>query len=275
MTRPLDYAGKCVVVTGCASGMGRATAGLLLALGAQVHGLDYREADLALASFRRVDLRDPVSIERAADAAPSQIDALFNCAGLGPTFSPLDIMKVNFIGTRYLSEILLTRMREGGAIGSIASTAAMGWTRRVPVLKQLIAIEGYADAVRWSEANAEVLADGYTLSKEAVVVWTMLRSQDLITRGIRINCILPGLTQTPMLTDQIAVKTSAEVLDAVIQPSGRPARPEEQAFFLAVINSDSASYLNGAAINVDGGRLARLAMGLGSAPMAAPTGATS
>jgi NAD(P)-dependent dehydrogenase (short-subunit alcohol dehydrogenase family) len=268
MTGVLDYTAKRVVVTGCASGMGRATAALLLQLGAEVHGLDFRQADLNLASFHPVDLRDPVSIAQAADAAPPCIDALFNCAGLGPTFSPLDIMKVNFIGTRHLTELLLPRMGAGSAIGSIASTAAMGWNRRIPLHKTLIAIEGYEELVRWSEENADQLADGYTLSKEAIVVWTMLRAQDLIARGIRINCILPGLTQTPMLTDQIAVKTSAAVLDAVIQPSGRPARPEEQAFFLAVINSDAASYLNGAAINVDGGRLARLAMGLGQAPAA-------
>jgi len=262
MNTVLNYAGKQVVVTGCASGMGRATASLLLELGAQVHGLDYRDADLPFASFRRVDLRDPASIEQAAEAAPGKIDALFNCAGLGPTFSPLDIMKVNFIGTRYLTEQLLPRITAGGAIGSIASTAAMGWSRRIALHKELIAIGDYKSLVRWSETHADQLADGYTLSKEAVVVWTMLRAQDLITQGIRINCIMPGLTQTPMLTDQIAINTSAAVLDKVIQPTGRPALPEEQAFFMAVINSDSASYLNGAAINVDGGRMARVAMGL-------------
>jgi len=262
MTQLLDYSAKRVVVTGCASGMGRATAVLLQQLGAQVHGMDYREADISLASFHRIDLRHPGSIEQAAETLPGRIDALFNCAGLGPTFSPLDIMKVNFIGTRYLTELLLPRITSGGAIGSIASTAAMGWARRIQLHKDLIAIPDYAGLVQWCAANTEQLADGYTLSKEAVVVWTMLRAQELITKNIRINCILPGLTQTRMLTDQIAVKTSASVLENVILPSGRPALPEEQAFFLAVINSNSASYLNGAAINVDGGRMARVAMGL-------------
>jgi NAD(P)-dependent dehydrogenase (short-subunit alcohol dehydrogenase family) len=88
----------------------------------------------------------------------------------------------------------------------------------------------------------------------------MLQSQVLIRRGVRINCTLPGLTQTPMLTDQIAVNTSREVLDNVVQPFGRAATPEEQAFALVMINSPAAGYLNGAALNVDGGRLAGLAM---------------
>jgi NAD(P)-dependent dehydrogenase (short-subunit alcohol dehydrogenase family) len=63
-----------------------------------------------------------------------------------------------------------------------------------------------------------------------------------------------------MLTDQIAVTTSSAVLESVIQPIGRAARPEEQAFPLIMMNSAAAGYLNGAAINVDGGRLALLAL---------------
>lgn len=262
----LGYRGKRVIVSGCFSGMGRATAQLLLDLGAEVHGLDWQAVDLPLASFNRVDLRDPASIEAAAGAVSGPVDALFNCAGLGPTYSPLDIVKVNFIGTRHLTDCVLPRIGAGGAIGSIASTAAMGWSRRVPLHKELLATPGYDDAVAWAQAHADDVGEGYSFSKEAVVVWTLLQSQALVTRGVRINCILPGLTKTPMLDDQIAVNTSRDVLDSVVQPMGRPARPEEQAFMLLAINSPAASYLNGAAINVDGGRFARLAMGLADTP---------
>jgi NAD(P)-dependent dehydrogenase (short-subunit alcohol dehydrogenase family) len=151
-------------------------------------------------------------------------------------------------------------MDDGGAIASIASTAAMGWSRRIPVHKRLLAIEGYDAAVRWAEENLAIVGEGYGFSKEAIVVWTLANSQKLIKRGVRINCVLPGLTQTPMLTDQIAVTTSSAVLESVIQPIGRAARPEEQAFPLIMMNSAAAGYLNGAAINVDGGRLALLAL---------------
>jgi len=256
----LRYENKRVIVTGCSSGMGRAVAKLLLELGAQVQGLDYQASDLDLVSFHRADLRDPASLERVAGTIDGRVDALFNCAGVGPTFSTIDKMKVNFIGTRYLTELVLPLMGEGGAIASIASTAAMGWNTRIPVHRRLLEIAGYDAAVRWVEENLETVGEGYGFSKEAIVVWTLANAQKLIKRGIRINCVLPGLTQTPMLTDQIAVKTSSEVLESVIQPIGRAARPEEQAFVIVMINSTAAGYLNGAAINVDGGRLALLAM---------------
>jgi NAD(P)-dependent dehydrogenase (short-subunit alcohol dehydrogenase family) len=256
----LGYRSKRVIVSGCFSGMGRATAELLLDLGAEVHGLDFQQSDLPLASFRQVDLRSPASIEDATGALTGRIDALFNCAGLGPTFSPIDIMKVNFIGTRYLTERVLPLMTDGGAIGSIASTAAMGWSRRIPIHKELLGITDFDAAIRWAQERPDDVGEGYAFSKEAIVVWTMTIAQQLIGRGIRANCLLPGLTQTPMLANQIAVKTSRQVLDDVIKPIGRVARPEEQAFPLVMICSSAASYINGAALNVDGGRLAALAI---------------
>ena len=126
----------------------------------------------------------------------------------------------------------------------------------MPVHMQLLGKCSYEDAVQWSVANAEEVGEGYSFSKEAIVVWTMVNSQKLIKQGIRINCVLPGLTSTPMLTDQIAVKTSPAVLDTVMQPMGRPAQPEEQAAPLIMLNSAAASYVNGVAFNVDGGRMA-------------------
>src|SRR5580658_7795906 len=98
MTDHLGYKGKRVVVSGCFSGMGEATAKLLQQLGAEVHGLDYKPSKLELASFNQMDLRDPGSIDAAAAKIGGRVDALFNCAGLPQTFPPLDVMKVNYIG---------------------------------------------------------------------------------------------------------------------------------------------------------------------------------
>jgi len=254
------YVGKNVVVSGCASGMGQATARLLCQLGANVHGLDRRKATIELASFHEVDLRDPASIDAAVEALPARLDAVFNCAGLGPTFSPMDIFRVNFVGTRYLTERLVPRLGPGGAIASIASTAGMGWSRNLDLHLQLQATTGFEEAVAWMEERVDLLGEGYIFSKEAIVVWTLCQSQRLIGNGIRINCTLPGLTQTPMLTDQIAVNTAPAVLEQVIAPFGRASTPEEQAFALAFLNSSAASYLNGSTLNVDGGRIAWLSL---------------
>src|SRR6201991_2290402 len=111
MSDILGYKGKRVIVSGCFSGMGEACARILLDLGAEVHGFDYKDSALPLASFNKVDLRDPASIEAGVAAVGGKVDALFNCAGLpGGAFPALEAMKVNFIGTRHLTETVLPLM---------------------------------------------------------------------------------------------------------------------------------------------------------------------
>ena len=110
MTDVLGYKGKRVIVSGCFSGMGEATAKLLLDLGAEVHGLDFKPCALPLASFNTVDLRDPASIEAGIATIGGTVDALFNCAGLPQSFPPMDVMKVNVIGTRHLTEQVIPLM---------------------------------------------------------------------------------------------------------------------------------------------------------------------
>src|SRR6202012_2937287 len=134
MTEYMTYKHKRVVVSGCFSGMGEATAKLLLELGAEVHGLDYKPSTLRLASFTQMDLRDPASIDAAAAKIGGKVDALFNCAGLPQTAPPVDVMKVNFCGARRLTERIVPLMGPGGAIASISSVAGMGWSRRIPVI---------------------------------------------------------------------------------------------------------------------------------------------
>jgi NAD(P)-dependent dehydrogenase (short-subunit alcohol dehydrogenase family) len=256
----LDYRNKRVIVSGCFSGMGEATARLLLELGAEVHGLDYKKSELGLASFRICDLRDPASIDAAVEQVGGKVDALFNCAGLPQTAPPLDVMKVNYIGTRRLTERVIALMGERGAVVSVSSTGGLGWSRRMPVVIGLIKQDSYEAAVEWCKSNMSTVAEGYSLSKEAVIVWTMMSSFHLIKRGIRINCTLPGPTQTPMMKEFEAA-TPRAVLDAATQPIARRSTPEEQAGPLVFLNSDRASFINGVALPVDGGFLAGMATG--------------
>ncbi len=260
MTDFLGYKNKRVVVSGCFSGMGEATARQLLQLGAEVHGLDYKPSQLPLASFRQVDLREPAAIDAAAAAIGGKVDALFNCAGLPQTAPPLDVMKVNYCGTRRLTERLLPFMSKGGAIASISSVGGLGWSRKVPVLMELLQIDTYEGAVKWCEAHLDVVREGYSFSKEAIIVWTMATATSLIKQGIRINCTLPGPTQTPMMA-HFEAATKASVLEAATQPINRRSTPEEQAAPLVFLNSSVASYLNGVALPVDGGLLGGIATG--------------
>ena len=261
MSDLLGYQGKRVVVTGCFSGMGAATARLLLELGAEVHGLDYKQSELPLASFTNVDLRDKGSIEAGVAAIGGKVDGLFNCAGLPQSFPPLDVMKVNFIGLRHLTEQVLPLMIEGGAIASIASTGGLGWSRRIPLNMEFVTTQGFDAAVDWAEAHLEdTIKEGYSFSKENVIVWTQYMGAQLIKRGIRINCTLPSPTQTPMMATFQAA-SGKDVVDAAAEPLGRYTTPEEQAGGMVLLNSALAGVINGVVLPVDGGFMGGLATG--------------
>lgn len=255
-----DFTGKRVIVSGCFSGMGAATAEELVKLGAEVHGFDFKQSEVPMASFTEVDLREPASIDAAVAKIGGPVDALFNCAGLAHTYPALDLMKVNFIGLRHLTEAVLPLMKEGGSITSISSNGGLGWTQRMPVLMEFIAQPDYASAVAWCEAHTDTVFEGYAFSKEAVIAWTMLRCFDLVKRGIRINCIMPGPTQTPMM-DDIEKVTSKAVLDTAAQPSGKRATPVQQAYPLIFLGSDAAGYISGQALSVDMGFMGSMMTG--------------
>ncbi|UVO52672.1 coniferyl-alcohol dehydrogenase [Sphingomonas sp. SUN039] len=260
MTDVLGYKGKRVIVSGCFSGMGEATAKLLLDLGAEVHGLDFKPCALPLASFNTVDLRDPESIDAGVAAIGGKVDALFNCAGLPQSFPAMDVMKVNFIGTRHLTEAVLPLMGRGGAIASIASTGGLGWSRRIPTSMEIIATQGFDAAVAWCEANMATVDNGYAFSKENIIVWTQFMGAKLIKQGIRINCTLPSPTQTPMMAAFHAA-SGKDVVDAAAEPMGRYSTPEEQAGGLVLLNSALASIVNGVVFPVDGGFMGGVATG--------------
>ena len=254
MSDILGYKGKRVIVSGCFSGMGEATAKILLDLGAEVHGLDFKPCALPLASFNQIDLRDAKSIEAGVAAIGGKIDALFNCAGLagGGAFPPMDTFKVNFVGTRHLTETVLPHMGPGSAIVSISSTGGLGWSRRIPTHMELLMTKGFDGAVAWGEAHPDQVSEGYAFSKEAVIVWTQFMGAQLIKKGIRINCSLPSPTQTPMM--QIFHDTSGkDIVDAAAEPLGRYTTPAEQAGPLVLICSDAASVVTGVVLPVDGG----------------------
>jgi NAD(P)-dependent dehydrogenase (short-subunit alcohol dehydrogenase family) len=252
MNEIFSYANKRVVVTGCSSGIGHATAGVLLDLGAEVRGLDLKQGDLRLHAFTPLDLRDPQSIESAVHGIGGPVDALFNCAGVAPGPPPAEVMRVNFIGTRHLTKLLGPQMPDGSAIVNVASNGGAGWRAHLPRLLEFVATESFDEAVKWFEENGPGVTAAYSFSKEAIIAWTLAISADLIRRGIRVNCTSPGAVQTPML-EEIERSTPSALIDAVAQPIGRRSQAREQAGPLIFLNSDAASYINGAIVPVDGG----------------------
>lgn len=256
----LGYESKRVIVTGCASGMGEATARILIDLGAEVHGIDMKEPSLPdLAGYQATDLREPDQIKAAVDGIGGEVDALFNCAGLPTTFPDLDVMLVNFCGLRELTELVVGHMNDGAGIVNIASVAGAGWLMKQATIMELVNAPDFAAARAWCEAN---VTDGssYSVSKEAINAYTALRGYQLAPRGIRVNCVNPGPTDTPMMPAFIET-SGQDFFDNFPKPIGRNARPEEQAWALVLVNSPRSSYLMGQNIFVDGGFMAGMQTG--------------
>lgn len=260
----LGYENKTVVVTGAASGMGAAAAQLLVDLGAEVHALDIAEVSVPVAQAIAVDMKDAAALDAALDKLPGQVDALFNCAGVpSPPVPPRDTVLINFAGLRYLTESLLARMPEGGAIASIASTAGMGWKPALQRVREFLALDNSLEtAVTWLQDNADAVPDGYAFSKQCIIVYTMSRAKELAQRGIRINCIAPSPTESGFMT---ALKGEGQIPDEAVElflPSnGRYATPAEMARPLVLLNSALADFVSGHNLPVDFGYCAEVTMG--------------
>jgi len=257
-----DYEGMRVVVSGGGgAGMGAAAVTELANLGAEIHVLDLKEPPVDVASYQSANLLDPDATADAIANIPGTIHALFNCAGLpGPPFSDLDTMTVNFIAMRHLAELCADRMTDGGAIASISSTAGAGWLMNMDKWRPLLETTGFAEARAWCEANPEAIATGYAPSKEAIIMWTQWAGIEYAKRNVRLNCISPGPTDTPMMSD-FEDFAGADMVNLFAQGAGRRSRPEEQAYPLIFLNSRAASYVSGENFNTDGGTLGALTTG--------------
>ncbi len=262
MNDVLGYHGRNVIVTGAASGMGSACAAILHDLGARVIGLDINEAGSNVDVYTRVDLRDTDSIAAAANTIAAPIHALFSCAGLpGPPFSDIDVMLVNFVGARQLIEALVPKMPGGSAIAWIASMGGLGWQEQLSNLLPFVQTPDFATGRSWCESHPDVIGpSAYAFSKQAINAWVAWRSYSLVRDGIRLNCLNPGPTDTPMMP-YFEDGMGKDFMDNFPRPIGRNASPEEQAWPLVMLNSPRCSYVAGEAFHVDGGFLAAMTTG--------------
>jgi NAD(P)-dependent dehydrogenase (short-subunit alcohol dehydrogenase family) len=260
----LGYDGATVVVTGAASGMGGATARLLHELGAKVHAVDLRQPDLAFERFYPTDLADPAQVDAtvAALREAGPIDFLFPCAGVPHVLGPMACMLVNYVGTRQLTEALIPQMPAGGGVAVISSDAGLGWQRSLPPRLELLAIDDPYEARRWMEARPDYIRDGYSVSKEMVIVWVMKRAVPLAReRGVRINCTLPCPTDTAFM-DQAIPSWDADYMPNYPLPLlKRMATPEEQAWPLILLNSRLNNVVTGAMLYTDQGFVAGMLTG--------------
>ena len=246
------YHGKRALVVGGATGMGRAVAELVQAAGAELVVMDYLPVEIAGATFVQVNLADQASIDEAVDACGGKVDALFSCAGVADGTPGIE--KINFIGHRHLIERLLAHdmLTPGSAIGFISSAAGLGWESNLAQLNELLDTPDFDTAVDWVQEHGK--ADYYT-SKQAVCAYVARQAMPLLKRGIRINAICPGPTDTP-LAQANAASWLGFGADYRAEVGIEPATPEEQAYPLVFLCSDAAKAINGVTIVSDAGYFA-------------------
>ncbi len=246
------YTGKNALVVGGTTGMGAAIVDVLLDAGANVTMMDFAESEKPGVTFHQVDLSDRASIEAAAKAVEGPVHALFSCAGVDQDNPRVD--KVNFLGHRLFIELLLEgdKLPRGSAIGMISSAAGFGWEQNLEKAKAYLAVEDYEEAAKWALDNE---ASGYLWTKIAINAYVAGQAMSLLKKGIRINAILPGPTDTPLAraNEEMWLGFGADYRDEV---GVGAATPLEQAYPLVFLCSDAASAITGGIIVSDAGYFA-------------------
>jgi 2-dehydro-3-deoxy-L-rhamnonate dehydrogenase (NAD+) len=241
-----DFSGRAALVTGGASGIGRAAAERLLAGGAEVSLLD-RNSELVEATARelgggtraiRADVTSSQEVDDAVarvEAELGRLDVLVCSAGIGgDSLHTVDVsddeweqvFAVNCHGVFYCNRAVIPGMkrRSYGRIVNIASIAG-------------------------KEGNP--MAAAYSASKAAVIAMTKAIGKDLAATGILVNSVAPAVIETPIL-DQL----SQEHIDYMVSriPLGRLGEPAEVATLIAYLASEECSFATGACFDISGGR---------------------
>jgi NAD(P)-dependent dehydrogenase (short-subunit alcohol dehydrogenase family) len=254
------HEGKSMLVTGAAGAIGFATCEILAREGARVMLVDIDEAGLAKrvqqlkdaghdAAGHIADCADEAQTKTYAEAALAafgKVDGFFNNAGIEGTLAPTHeypvdefdkVLRVNlrgmFLGLRY---VLPEMVRRGS--GAVVNTASIGSER------------GLAGAC------------AYNAAKHGAVGLTRTAASEVAQKGVRVNCVMPGVIETPLLVGMLeqmfdnveaGMKKLGEV--ATLNRVGQPREVGEVVSFLL---SDEASYVNGAKWEIDGGALATI-----------------
>ena len=263
----INYKDKVCVVTGAASGIGLATVKLLLEEGAEVYAMDLADVSIGNTLALTCDLSDKDSIDTAFEKVPEHIDCFFGVAGLSGAISNYHkTFTVNYIANKYITETYLkNRMSKGGSICYVTSTAGSYWDKYSKEFQLFTRAKTWEEMINVLEYQSKEDAVGimaYPFSKRAMNHYMANLSVELAEKGIRVNALLPGATETGMKRE---FEVEAGGYDKLVANSGmakRLADPMEMAKPLLFLNSDMASYISGTCLYVDFCNDAMIKLGL-------------
>jgi NAD(P)-dependent dehydrogenase (short-subunit alcohol dehydrogenase family) len=249
--------GKVALVTGGASGIGRATALAFAREGAKLIIADMNEdggqqtvhmikEHGGEATFVQVDVSQATAVEAMISKTVEtygRLDCAHNNAGIGsrprvllhelPEESWDRVLSINLKGVWLCMKYEIIQMLTQGG-GTIVNTAS---------------IMGLVGS--WSRSGA------YNASKHGVVGLTKTAALEYATSGIRVNCVCPGYIRTPLLESLLTSQPEMEAQIVARHPVGRMGRPEEIAEAVVWLCSDAASFVTGHTMTVDGGYVAQ------------------
>lgn len=246
------YDGKRVVVVGGATGIGAATAALARDAGAEVVVMDFADVAVPGVTAIRIDLADRASIDAAVDQCGGRVDALFACAGVADGTPGIE--RINFVGHRHLIERMLAKgmLGRGSSISVISSAAGLGWESNLAELSEVLDTHDFDAATRWFQDKGK--AD-YFSTKQAMCAYVAREAFGLLQKGIRLNGLCPGPTDTPLA--QANKETWLGFGSDYRQAAGIEAStPLEQAYPLLFLGSGAAVSIAGITLCSDAGWLA-------------------
>jgi NAD(P)-dependent dehydrogenase (short-subunit alcohol dehydrogenase family) len=249
-----------IVVVGAGSGIGAAVAAHFHEHGDYVLAVDIKPNETPASDHRQCDLRDAASIRALLHQIGSGWDMLAHVAGIPGTAPVADVLKVNYLGMRLMTEGMLPLLRQGGSVVAVASTAALGWDQRIDTLAGLLDATDAAAVEEW-QAGQDPNYPVYSTSKQAVILYSKRVAGPAWAKyGVRINTVSPGPVETPILAD-FEQTMGKEVLDMCRATVGRHATVDDVVPVIAFLGSSEARWINGQDIHVDAGFISSMTAG--------------